>query len=55
MDGSGSITMPELISDFNNTCGMDIDMLIRQEHEKRNEQMMMGGDQFSEAERKNLQ
>ena len=55
VDNSGSITMPEFIADFNNTTSMDVDMLIRQEHEKRNEQRMMGGDQYSDAERKNLQ
>lgn len=36
-DGSGSVTMPEFMSDFKMVCFTDIEELIRDEHNKRNE------------------
>lgn len=37
INGSGSISLPELIADFKLVCARDVEELIRDEHSKRNE------------------
>jgi len=38
-DGSGAIALPEFMADFKMVCSTDIDELIREEHNKRNENL----------------
>ena len=38
IDGSGAISLPEFMADFNTCCERSEEDLIREEHAKRNDQ-----------------